>query len=167
MRHHHRRGACAAANPVSHARESVHEPPPPARCPDGAGAPARARSARATQYGYSIYEFQVYAGSGRRRLVTADLANCPLTGYDVVERLGTHKSDTLTEAGQFWQNTPHETTILAISDENSPSAPPDHVRTRQISREAMPVAIAQYLRHAKVTSLRRLTGSFRRVMFRY
>jgi len=39
----------------------------------------------------------------------------PLTGYDIAERLGTHKSDTLTETGQFWQSTPYETTILAIS----------------------------------------------------
>jgi hypothetical protein len=55
-----------------------------------------------------------------------------LTGYDVVETtarratllvrvvddiLGTHKSDIFTEIGQFWHGTPHETTILAISNE--------------------------------------------------
>jgi hypothetical protein len=49
------------------------------------------------------------------------------------EILGMHKSDIFTKAGQFWHGTPYETRILAISNENLPPAPPDHVRTRQIS----------------------------------
>jgi hypothetical protein len=50
------------------------------------------------------------------------------------EILGMHKSDIFAKAGQFWHGTPHETRILlAISNENLPPAPPDHVRTRQIS----------------------------------
>jgi len=45
MRHHHRRGACAAANTVFHAQRERSWASSPARCPDGADVPARARSA--------------------------------------------------------------------------------------------------------------------------